>query len=98
MNRNLLFFFSLLGLAACTAAKENTSGANSNKTPVAHSTIVECVLYDGMTKESTHLASLDSGAEVQVTDTVDVYFVKARVTKDGKTLNGYMYRTCFPQR
>ncbi|UOG75229.1 hypothetical protein MTX78_01205 [Hymenobacter tibetensis] len=98
MNRTLLLFFSLLGLAACTAAKENTSSTNTSKTPVAHNTIVDCVLYDGMTKESTQLTSVGSGVEVQVTDTVDVYFVKARVTKDGKTMNGYMYRTCFPQR
>lgn len=98
MNRTLLLFLSLLGFTACTAAKENTSSTNTSKTPVAHSTIVDCVLYDGMTKESAQLTSLTSGAEVQVTDTVDVYFVRARVTKDGKTLNGYMYRTCFPQR
>jgi hypothetical protein len=36
--------------------------------------------------------------EVQVMDTVDAYFVKARVTKDGKPLTGYMYRTCFPHQ
>lgn len=98
MNRTLLLFLSLLGFTACTAAKENTSNNNTSKTPVAHNTIVDCVLYDGMTKESTQLASITPGSEVQVTDTVDVYFVKARVTKDGKTLNGFMYRTCFPQR
>lgn len=98
MNRTLLLFLSLLGFTACTAAKENTSSTNTSKNPVAHSTIVDCVLYDGMTKESTQLASITPGSEVQVTDTVDVYFVKARVTKDGKTLNGFMYRTCFPQR
>jgi hypothetical protein len=98
MTRTLLLFSSLLGLAACTAARENTSSANTSKTPVAHNTIVECVLYDGMTKESAQLMSVGTGSEVQVTDTVDIYFIKARVTKDGKVLSGYMYRNCFAQQ
>ena len=98
MNRTLLLFSSLLSLAACTAAKENTSSTTTSTAAVARNTIVECVLYDGMTKESTQLTSITSGAQVQITDTVDVYFVKARVTKDGKVLSGYMYRNCFSQR
>ncbi|WP_022825177.1 hypothetical protein [Hymenobacter norwichensis] len=98
MNKTVLFLTSLLGLAACTAAKENTSSVSSSTKVVTHNTIVDCVLYDGMTKESAQLLSVGPGAQVQVTDTVDVYFVKARVIKDGKTISGFMYRTCFPQR
>ena len=98
MNRTLLVPLSLLGLVACTAAKENATGTSASRTPVVHNTIVDCVLYGGMTKESTQLTSVGPGAQVQVTDTVDIYFVKARVTKDGKVLSGYMYRNCFSQR
>ncbi|KAA9333225.1 hypothetical protein F0P96_09615 [Hymenobacter busanensis] len=65
---------------------------------MAHNTVVECTLYDGMKKESAQLMSIKSGMEVQVMDTVDAYFVKARVTDPaGKTQTGYMYRTCFGQ-
>jgi len=98
MNRTLLFLLSLLGMAACTAAKENTSSVSSSTKVVTHNTIVDCVLYDGMTKQSAQLTSVGPDAQVQVTDTVDVYFVKARVIKDGKTLSGYMYRSCFSQQ
>lgn len=98
MNRPFLLLFSLFGLAACTAAKEKTNSVSSSTKVVTHNTIVDCVLYDGMTKESAQLTSVGPGAQVQVTDTVDVYFVKARVIKDGKTLSGYMYRNCFSQR
>ncbi|MBC8085273.1 MAG: hypothetical protein H7Z21_18910 [Hymenobacter sp.] len=98
MNHTLLSLLVLVGLAACTAAKENTTSTTAASEPVAYNTIVDCVLYDGMTKESTQLTSIGSGVQVQVTDTVDVYFVRARVTKDGKVLSGYMYRNCFSQR
>lgn len=93
MNR-ILLVFSLVGLAACTAVKESTTTTSSEV--IEHTTIVDCMLYDGMTKQATQLTSISSGAQVQVMDTVDVDFVKARVTKDGQMINGYMYRTCFP--
>jgi hypothetical protein len=50
-----------------------------------------------MTKESNQLTNLSVNAKVQVLDTVDAYFVRARVTEKGKVLNGYLYRTCFSQ-
>jgi len=96
MKRLILCLFALAPLASCSTA-EIGSNSHANRTPVAHDSIVECGLYNGMTKESTVLATLGSGTQVQVTDTVDQYFVKARLTKDGKTLSGYMYRTCFAQ-
>lgn len=100
MNRTLLSLFSLMSLAAaaCTTAKEDTGGARAARTPVAHNTIVECILYDGMKKDSPQLVTLTSGTEVQVTDTVDYYFMKARVTQDGKTYDGYLQRQCFGNR
>lgn len=94
MNKTALFLLSLLGLAACTAAKEDTGNSRTASTAQAN-TIVECILYDGMTKQSAQLTSLGADTQVQIMDTVDVYFVKARVTKDGQVLNGYMYRSCF---
>ena len=94
MKKVIPCLFALAALASCSTA-EVGSTSHSNKTPVAHNSVVECGLYNGMTKESAVLATLGSGTQVQVTDTVDQYFVKARLTKDGKTLTGYMYRTCF---
>lgn len=86
---------ALLGLAACSAAKDDGNSSRSNKTPVAHNTVVDCPLYDGMKKESTQLMAITSGTEVQVMDTVDQHFLKVRATNAGKTETGYMYRTCF---
>ena len=96
MKKLILCLFAFAPLVACSTA-EVGSNARASKTPVAHNSVVECGLYNGMTKESAVLATLSSGTQVQVTDTVDQYFVKARLTKDGKTLSGYMYRTCFAQ-
>ncbi|GAB3829772.1 hypothetical protein [Hymenobacter jeollabukensis] len=90
-----LLFLALLGLAACSAAKDDSASNRSNNTPVARNTVVDCPLYDGMKKESTQLMAITSGTEVQVMDTVDQYFVKVRATNAGKTETGYMYRTCF---
>jgi hypothetical protein len=98
MNKRLLYIFTLAVLTSCSAASETSSSSRANRTPVAYNTVVECTLYDGMNKQSTQLTTVSSGMEVQVMDTVDAYFVKAKVTKDGKPLTGYMYRTCFPQR
>ncbi|RYU78358.1 hypothetical protein [Hymenobacter persicinus] len=98
MSKHLLYATICCLLAACSTAKDESSGKRSNQGPVAFNTVVDCTLYDGMTKTSAQLTTVTSGTEVQVMDTVDAHFVKARVTKDGKTLNGYMYRTCFPQK
>jgi hypothetical protein len=97
MKKLILCLFAFAPLASCSTA-EVGSNSHANHAPVAHDSIVECGLYNGMTKESTVLATLSSGTQVQVTDTVDQYFVKARLTKDGKTLSGYMYRTCFASK
>ena len=103
MTKSLLRF-ALLGaallpaLGACNAAREDgRSSARNTKAPVARTSAVECILYDGMDKSSPQLTTIDSGAQVQVLDSINVYFVKARVSKDGKVLTGYMYRTCFPK-
>ena len=96
MKRLLLCLITLSPMVACSTA-EVGSNSHGNHTPVAHNSVVECGLYNGMTKESAVLATLGTGTQVQVTDTVDQYFVKARFTKDGKVLSGYMYRTCFAQ-
>lgn len=85
-------------LASCSAASTESRSNKASTGPVAHNTVVECVLYDGMTKTSQQLSTISSGSEVQVMDTVDTYFVKVRVTAGGKTQNGYMYRTCFAHK
>ncbi|SNR53375.1 MULTISPECIES: SH3 domain-containing protein [Hymenobacter] len=83
-------------LASCTATSD-ARGSRPAKGIVAHNTVVECMLYDGMTKDSKNFGTISSGNEVQVMDTVDAYFVKVRATVNGKTESGYMYRTCFAQ-
>lgn len=94
--KKLLFSFScLVALAACSTSKDDSRANRTSAAPVAHNTVVECILYDGMTKDSPQITTIGSGNEVQVMDTVDAYFVKVRVTTAGKTQNGYMYRNCF---
>ncbi|GAB3588018.1 hypothetical protein [Hymenobacter daeguensis] len=69
-----------------------------NHAPVAHNTIVDCPVYDGMTKTSAILSQTTAGNEVQVTDTINAYFVRVRLEKNGQTLTGYMDRRCFGER
>lgn len=90
---------SLLALAACSAARdERMSTTATNRTPVAHATIVDCPVYDGMTKTSAVLATTTMGNEVQVTDTINAYFVRVRMDKSGQTVTGYMDRRCFGEQ
>lgn len=90
---------ALAALAACSAARdERMSTTASNRTPVAHTTIVDCPVYDGMTKTSAVLASTTTGSEVQVTDTISAYFVRVRLDKNGQTVSGYMDRRCFGEQ
>ena len=95
----LLVLFATDLLAACTSTRdERMQTTASNRTPVAHNTIVNCPVYDGMKKTSTTLAQTTAGNEVQVTDTINAYFVRVRLDKDGKTMTGYMDRRCFGER
>ena len=99
MKKTALLFLATGLLVACSSARDermNTAGAD--RTPVAHNTIVECPVYDGMTKKSAVLAQLKSGDEVQVTDTINAYFVRVRLAKDGQTTMGYMDRRCFGEQ
>ena len=95
----LLVLFATGLLAACTSTHdERMQTTASNRTPVAHNTIVNCPVYDGMKKTSTTLAQTTTGNEVQVIDTINAYFVRVRLDKDGKTITGYMDRRCFGER
>lgn len=85
-------------LTACTSARDELSKAGTDRTPVAHNTIVDCPVYDGMKKTSTVLTQTTTGSEVQVTDTINAYFVRVRLDKDGQTKVGYMDRRCFGER
>ncbi|WP_176133054.1 hypothetical protein [Hymenobacter sp. CRA2] len=40
------------------------------------------------------LSIISPGTQVQVLDSSHAYFVRAQLSKDGKTLTGYMYRAC----
>lgn len=95
----LLVLFATGLLAACTSTRdERMQTTASNRTPVAHNTIVNCPVYDGMKKTSIILAQTTAGNEVQVTDTINAYFVRVRLDKNGKTMTGYMDRRCFGER
>jgi len=89
-----LSLLSLLG--SCNAAREDGRG-KATRVAASHDAVVQCILYDGMTKDSPQLAIIEPGMRVQVLDSVDVHFVKARISNGNKVVVGYMYRTCFPQ-
>ncbi|WP_019946968.1 SH3 domain-containing protein [Hymenobacter aerophilus] len=96
MKKTVLYFGALaLFTASCSSARDDSRSRHPDSKPVEHTSVVECILYDGMTKTSKQLTTLNAGSQVQVMDTVSAYFVKVRVTADGKTETGYMYRTCF---
>ena len=83
-------------MSACSSARdERMQNASTDRTPVAHNTIVDCPVYDGMKKTSTVLVQMTSGNEVQVTDTINAYFVRVRLDKNGQIMTGYMDRRCF---
>lgn len=100
MKSTALFVLAATGLvAACSTARdERMRIAAANHIPVPYNTIVNCPVYDGMTKTSAVLAQTIAGNEVQVTDTINAYFVRVRLDKAGKTKIGYMDRRCFGER
>ncbi|SET92443.1 hypothetical protein [Hymenobacter actinosclerus] len=96
MKKTVLYLGVLaLFTASCSSSRDDSRSRHPDSKPVEHTSVVECILYDGMTKTSKQLATLNAGSEVQVMDTVSAYFLKVRVTAAGKTETGYMYRTCF---
>ncbi|MCI1187981.1 hypothetical protein MON38_11170 [Hymenobacter sp. DH14] len=99
MKSTALLLVAAVGLAAaCTASRDELNRGGVEHTPVAYNTIVDCPVYDGMTKNSTVLAQTTTGNEVQVTDTINAYFVRVRLDKGGQTQVGYMDRRCFGER
>ena len=99
MKSSALLLMAAAGLAtACTASRDELNKGGVEHTPVAYNTIVDCPVYDGMTKNSAVLAQTTTGNEVQVTDTINAYFVKVRLDKGGQTQTGYMDRRCFGER
>lgn len=96
MKSTALLVVGALGLlAACSSARDELTKTGTDHTPVVHNTIVDCPVYDGMKKTSIVLSQTTSGNEVQVTDTINAYFVRVRLEKDGQTKVGYMDRRCF---
>ena len=99
MKSRAILLVVAAGLAtACTASRDELNKGGVERAPVAYNTIVDCPVYDGMTKNSTVLAQTTTGNEVQVTDTINAYFVKVRLDKGGQTQTGYMDRRCFGER
>lgn len=99
MKSTALLLVAVVGLVtACTASRDELNRNGIERTPVAYNTIVDCPVYDGMTKNSTVLARTTTGNEVQVTDTINAYFVRVRLDKGGQTQVGYMDRRCFGER
>ena len=99
MKSIALLLTAVVGLAAaCTASRDELSKGGVERTPVAYNTIVDCPVYDGMTKTSAVLAQTTTGNEVQVTDTINAYCVRVRLDKGGQTQMGYMDRRCFGER
>ena len=51
-----------------------------------------------MKKTFIVLVQTTAGNEVQVLDTINAYFVRVRLDKDGLTRTGYMDRRCFGEQ
>ncbi len=99
MKSTVFLLVAAFGLAtACTASRDELNRGGIERSPVAYNTIVDCPVYDGMTKTSAVLAQTTTGNEVQVTDTINAYFVRVRLEKGGQTQVGYMDRRCFGER
>ncbi|MBF9222531.1 SH3 domain-containing protein [Hymenobacter ruricola] len=99
MKRTALLVLATAGLlTACTSARDEARRPAPNAVPVAHNTIVDCPVYDGMKKNSTVLVQTTAGNEVQVLDTINAYFVRVRLDKNGLVQTGYMDRRCFGER
>jgi hypothetical protein len=99
MKNTVLLVLALVGtLSACTSARDELRQTSKNTVPVPHNTIVDCPVYDGMTKTSTVLVQTTAGNEVQVLDTINAYFVRVRLEKAGLVQTGYMDRRCFGER
>ncbi|WP_210513688.1 hypothetical protein [Hymenobacter terricola] len=97
-STGLLVLLAMGLLAACSSARDELTKTPANRAPVPHNTIVDCPVYDGMKKTSAVLSQTTASNEVQVTDTINAYFVRVRLDKDGKTVVGYMDRRCFGER
>ncbi|HEX8504645.1 MAG TPA: hypothetical protein VF630_04690 [Hymenobacter sp.] len=99
MKSTVLLALAAAGLlSACTSTRDELRQTSSNTVPVAHNTIVNCPVYDGMKKTSNVLVQTTAGNEVQVLDTINAYFVRVRLEKEGLTRTGYMDRRCFGER
>ncbi len=99
MKSTALLLVAAAGLiSACSSTRDELNKNGTERTPVAYNTIVDCPVYDGMTKTSAVLAQTTTGNEVQVTDTINAYFVRVRLEKNGKVEVGYMDRRCFGER
>jgi hypothetical protein len=99
MKSTALLVLAIAGLfTACTSARDEVRRKAPNTVPVPHNTIVDCPVYDGMTKSSNVLTQTTAGNTVQVLDTINAYFVRVRLEKAGLVQTGYMDRRCFGVR
>ncbi|UYZ58013.1 SH3 domain-containing protein [Hymenobacter latericus] len=94
MNR-LLFAALLLSLGACATAKDDVAKIPT-LLPVAidRTTGTTCGLYSQASTQSEMLAMVEVGAKIQVLDSSNAHFVRARLSKNGKAVTGFMYKAC----
>ena len=63
--------------------------------PVARTTGTTCGLYARPSSQAPMLTIVAPGTLVQITDSSNnAHFVRAEVSKNGKTVSGYMFRAC----
>jgi hypothetical protein len=98
MKKIVFFVFLAASSAACSSARDELTSGKGDRAAVAHNTIVDCPVLDGMTKTSAVISQTTTGSQVQVTDTINAYFVRVRADKNGKSVVGYMDRRCFGER
>jgi hypothetical protein len=99
MKSTALLVLAIVGFfTACTSVRDEARRTAPNTVPVPHNTIVDCPVYDGMTKTSNVLTQTTAGNTVQVLDTINAYFVRVRLDNKGLIQTGYMDRRCFGER
>jgi hypothetical protein len=100
----MLRFASLVLLAlllgACAASNSDIARIpHLPQEPVSRTTGTTCGLYEQASTQSEMLATISAGASVQVLDSSNAHFIRARMKQtDGKVLTGYMYKACLAGR
>lgn len=80
-----------------TVASETGSQIVSSDVIAVTKPLISGELYDRPSFEGTSLAHFGADQEIQVLDTADVLFIKARLYKDSQELIGFVAKAILPE-